>query len=74
MVQYAACTCLLLQLEIAVTGVVSSIADKPACRQLARVFSGAAHQQQEIGFEITHCSLRGEDCRRCMRRRKPVGS
>ena len=51
-VQYAACVCLLLQLEMVVTGFVSSIADIPNSKLLAKVFKGAMHQQQEIGFDI----------------------
>lgn len=39
-VQYAACLCLLLQLELMITGVVSSIVDIPTCRILSKVFHG----------------------------------
>ena len=41
-VQYAACLCLLLQLELMITGVVSSIVDIPTCKTLSRVFRGYA--------------------------------
>ena len=39
-VQYAACLCLLLQLELMISGVVSSIVDIPTCKTLSRVFRG----------------------------------
>eukprot|EP01038_Epipyxis_sp_PR26KG_P010184 gene10184-13702_t len=51
--QYAACLCLLMQLEMVVTGIVSSIADVKTCKLLASVFQGAIHQQQEVGYEIS---------------------
>jgi hypothetical protein len=51
--QYAACTCLLLQLEMCISGVISSIADIPVCRILERVLRPTSHQQQEIGYEIS---------------------
>eukprot|EP00428_Durinskia_dybowskii_P079935 CAMPEP_0170429690 /NCGR_PEP_ID=MMETSP0117_2-20130122/40446_1 /TAXON_ID=400756 /ORGANISM="Durinskia baltica, Strain CSIRO CS-38" /LENGTH=1104 /DNA_ID=CAMNT_0010689083 /DNA_START=733 /DNA_END=4047 /DNA_ORIENTATION=+ len=52
-VQYSACVALLLQLEMVTTGYVSCIADKPTCSQLAGILIGAAHQQQEVGYEIS---------------------
>lgn len=51
--QYASCVCLLLQLEMVVTGIVSSLADKPICKLLKGVFIGASHQLQEMGFDIS---------------------
>ena len=51
--QYAACTALLLQLEMVLTGgFVSCIVDVPSCRRLAQVLRGSLHQQQELGYEL----------------------
>lgn len=51
-VQYAACCCLLLQLELIVTGLVSPIADIPQCHLLAQLLRAARHQQDEIASEL----------------------
>ena len=51
--QYAASASLLLQLEMCISGVISSIADIPVCRILQRALHPAIHQQQEIGYEIS---------------------
>ena len=51
-VQYAACMCLLLQLEMIITGVVSCISDQPTCKLLARTVRAAEHQQQELAYEL----------------------
>lgn len=59
-ISYAACACLLMQLEMAVTGMVSAIADKPICRLLSRVVVAAPHQQQELGFDLRY--ERHENC------------
>lgn len=50
--QFAAAACLLLQLEMVISGVISSIADVPVCRLLNRILHPARHQQQEIGYEL----------------------
>lgn len=50
--QYAACVCLLLQLEMAVTGIVSSIADVTSCRVMSQMLRPASHQKQELGCEL----------------------
>lgn len=52
-IQYGACMCLLLQLEMVISGVISSIADKPLCKLLQDLLKPALHQQQEIAYEIT---------------------
>lgn len=51
-VQFAACCCLLMQLEMVSTGLISAIADKPTCEILSHIMRPAMHQQQELGFEI----------------------
>ena len=51
-VQYAACCCLLLQLELIITGLVSPIADIPQCHLLAQLLRAARHQQDEIASEL----------------------
>lgn len=52
-VQFAACMCLLLQLEMVTTGHISAIADVPTSKLLHKLLTPAIHQQQEIGFEIS---------------------
>jgi len=52
-IQYAACMCLLLQLEMVVSDVISSIADKPTSKLLFDILKPALHQQQEVAYEIT---------------------
>jgi hypothetical protein len=52
-VQYAACVALLLQLEMVMTGQISCIADVPTSKVLHQLIRPAAHQQQEIGIEIS---------------------
>ncbi len=57
--QYAACICLLLQLEHILTGNMSSIystitsSSPDYCASLAHVLNCAEHQQQEIAFEMS---------------------
>jgi phosphatidylinositol 4-kinase len=50
---FAANVSLLLQLELIVTGVVSSISDVPTCQFLKQVLKAADHQQQELGIELS---------------------
>eukprot|EP00605_Chrysophyceae_sp_TOSAG23-4_P000441 GSChrysophyteH1.ASY1.ANO1.499.1 assembled CDS len=53
-VQYAACMCLLLQLEHIVTGAISCLGDiAPNCVTLAEKIQPADHQKQELSFEIS---------------------
>jgi hypothetical protein len=56
-IQYAACICLLLQLEMVISGVISSIADVPVCRLLQRVLHPSRHQQQEVACELSSLFL-----------------
>ena len=51
--QHAACLSLLLQLEMIVTGDISSLADLPTCSLLAEMLPAVGHQQQEISYEIS---------------------
>lgn len=51
--QYASAVALLFQLEMVVSGVISSIADVPTSKTLAKILHPAAHQQQEIAYEIS---------------------
>jgi len=50
--QYAASMCLLLQLEMIISGDISSLADVPRCKVLARALCAAPHQQQEMAIEL----------------------
>jgi hypothetical protein len=50
--QYAAAMSLLLQLELIVTGIVSAICDVPMSKLMSRILIPAAHQQQELAFEL----------------------
>lgn len=50
--QLAASMCLLLQLEMVMTGVISSIGDTPECCTIAKVIQAAGHQQSEIANEM----------------------
>lgn len=51
-IQYAACTCLLFQLEMLTTGFVSAIADVPSCKMLHGIIHASENQQQDIGYEL----------------------
>lgn len=56
-VQYAASMCLLMQLEMIMTGCISCIADVPTSKLLSRILKPASHQQQELAFEISSLFL-----------------
>ena len=55
--QFGACMALLLQLDMAMTGMVSVIADVPTCKVMASCLRPAQHQQQEIAFELSSLFL-----------------
>lgn len=64
-VQYASSMSLLLQLDMAMTGIVSSIADVPTCKLLSQVVKASSHQQQEIAFELSTLLLTRRRLQEC---------
>jgi hypothetical protein len=51
-VQYAASVCLLVQLEMAMTGTISLIADVPGSHVLSSILCAASHQQNELASDV----------------------
>ena len=57
-IQYAACMCLLLQLEMVINnGSISCIADVSSCHTLSQALRPSIHQKQELGLELSGLAL-----------------
>ena len=57
-IQYAACMCLLLQLEMVInSGSISCIADVSSCHTLSQALRPSIHQKQELGLELSGLAL-----------------